>query len=242
MKIRAVIFDVYGTLLDVGPPPPDAGTRWKTLFRENMGTDPPMSQAEFTEACGNIISEMHQLARARGITWPEVNWPVVVATVIPELKRLPSDAQRRFILQQIQTLRTTQMRAAAAEALRRLKQLGCVLGIASNSQAYTLDELQAGLALHGLGLEVFERDLWFWSFEHGFSKPDPHVFRILTVRLETRGIRPEQTLMIGDQPETDIAPARAAGWHTWLLGPEGGERGGDWPAVVSWLESGLQHE
>ena len=32
MTIRAVIFDVYGTLLEVGPAPPDADARWQRLM------------------------------------------------------------------------------------------------------------------------------------------------------------------------------------------------------------------
>lgn len=242
MSIRAVIFDVYGTLLEVGPPPPDAAARWTILFKETMQTEPPMTLTEFTTACAKVISEMHQVARACGITWPEVNWPVVVTTVIPQLKQLSPNAQQRFLLQQIQTIRTTQMCSAAAEVLRWLKKVGCVLGIASNSQTYTLHELQTGLAAHGLTLELFEPALCFWSFEHGFSKPDPHVFRILTVRLEARCINPTQTVMVGDQLETDIVPARAMGWLTWLLGAPCPEQGGHWPAFKAWIESNLQHE
>ena len=33
MSIRAVIFDIYDTLLEVGPPPPDAARRWENLWQ-----------------------------------------------------------------------------------------------------------------------------------------------------------------------------------------------------------------
>ena len=36
MNIRAVIFDVYGTLLEVGPAAADADTRWQHLCREML--------------------------------------------------------------------------------------------------------------------------------------------------------------------------------------------------------------
>ena len=58
---------------------------------------------------------------------------------------------------------------------------------------------------------MFDPELRFWSFENGFSKPDPHVFRILTARLEARGISPSETLMVGDRFDNDIEPARAHG-------------------------------
>ena len=37
MKLRAIIFDIYKTLLDVGPPPPDANERWKNLQTTTFG-------------------------------------------------------------------------------------------------------------------------------------------------------------------------------------------------------------
>ena len=37
MKLRAVIFDLYGTLLDFGPPPPDAETRWGQVWQAAVG-------------------------------------------------------------------------------------------------------------------------------------------------------------------------------------------------------------
>jgi putative hydrolase of the HAD superfamily len=104
--------------------------------------------------------------------------------------------------------------------LRWSKERQFLLGIASNAQAYTLRELHEALATHAMGLDLFERDLSFWSFEHGFSKPDPHVFRLLTARLRLLGIAPAETLMVGDRADNDLDPARAHGWQTFAIGPD----------------------
>ena len=87
---------------------------------------------------------------------------------------------------------------------------------------------------------VFEPDLCFWSYRHGFSKPDPHVFRILTARLEARGLRPAEILMVGDRLDNDIEPARAHGWLTWRLARAAQTdvpppAAGDWVALRRWL-------
>jgi FMN phosphatase YigB (HAD superfamily) len=82
-------------------------------------------------------------------------------------------------------------------------------------------------------MEYFARELCFWSFEHGFSKPDPHAFRLLTARLEARGLQSSEALMVGDSLENDIEPARAQGWLTWQLGPAADR---DWPALGRWLQ------
>ena len=242
MNIRAVIFDVYGTLLEVGPPPSEADARWQSLFRDLLHSAPPLERLDFSIVSSQVIARHHAAARARGIRWPEVHWPSVVAEVVPELTRLSRPAQEEFLFRHIQTGHTTRMTAETAATLRGLKERECLLGIASNAQAYTLRELREALAPHGLGFDLFERGLCFWSFEHGFSKPDPHVFQILGARLVALGVSPRQTLMVGDRLDNDIEPARRHGWQTWPLGqkaarPDGD--GGDWHQLDAFLRQNI---
>jgi putative hydrolase of the HAD superfamily len=91
-----------------------------------------------------------------------------------------------------------------------------------------LRELEKALATHALGMDLFESHLCFWSFEHGFSKPDPHVFQILTARFAALGISPREILMVGDRLDNDIEPAKAQGWRTWQFGPAAD---GDWAGL-----------
>jgi FMN phosphatase YigB (HAD superfamily) len=239
VNIRAVIFDIYGTLLEVGPPPPDADARWRRLFRELLHIEPRLSRLAFSVGSSQVIARHHEAAHARGITWPEVHWPSVVTEVVPELALLSHHDQDEFLFRQIQTGHTTRMIAETAATLRWLKERQSLLGIASNAQAYTLRELKEALAAHGLGLDLFERDFCFWSFEHGFSKPDPHVFQMLTARLRALGIAAEEALMVGDRLDHDIEPARACGWRTWQLAPSvEGVDSGPWPALRERLDPG----
>ncbi len=231
VSIQAVIFDLYGTLLEVGPPPADAEDRWQQLCRDMLGTDAPLTRLGFSVAWSRVIAREHAAARARGILWPEVHWPSVVTELLPELARLSGPDQAEFLFRQIQTGHTTRITSATAAALRWLKERSVLFGIASNAQAYTLRELEDALSAHALGLDLFERGLCFWSFEHGFSKPDPHVFQILTARLAALGVAPHEILMVGDRLDNDIEPAKAHGWLTWQLvaAPSGdGRAAGDW--------------
>ena len=144
-----------------------------------------------------------------------------------------------FILRQMQIGRTLSLENGASEVLTFLRERGCVLGIASNSQAYTLRELREHFAPAGLSLDLFDPDVCFWSFAHGFSKPDPHVFQMLTARLEARGITPGETLMVGDRLDNDIEPARAFTWRTWLLtsSPTTSEPGqGTFAQLLKWIK------
>jgi FMN phosphatase YigB (HAD superfamily) len=241
MSVQALIFDIYGTLLEVGPPPPDAEARWQSLFRDRLHTEPHLNRLEFSLASSKAIARHHAAARARAIPSPEVYWPSVVMEIVPELARLSRRDREEFLFRQIQIGHTTRMTSETAAALCWLKERPCRLGIASNAQAYTLRELEEALANHGLGLDLFDRDFCFWSFEHGFGKPDPHVFQILTTRLEARGIWPPAVLMVGDHPDNDIGPARAHGWQTWWLSPQAAAgQGGGWPALLDCLSTSFQ--
>ena len=237
MNIRAIVFDVYTTILDVSPPPANAEALWAGLFQEALGTPPPVSRTEFSMRTAQVIARLHALARARGIQWPEIQWPSVVLEVIPVLARLPQPKLEDFFLRQMQIGRTLRLADGAADCLRWLNEEQRLLGIASNSQAYTLRELGDALNSAGLNLSIFDRDVRFWSFDHGFSKPDPYVFRILTARLEARGISSAETLMVGDRLDNDIAPARAFGWQTWqLISRSTGYTSGNWRDLLAWLK------
>ncbi len=241
MKVRAAIFDVYSTLLEVGPPPAHADDLWQRLFHEMLGVAPPLARTQFSLATAQVIARRHADARARGIPWPEIQWPAVVQEVTPGLARLTPAKRDEFHIRLMALGRTLRLADGAADGLRWLLAEGVLLGIASNSQAYTLGELAAALAGTGLNLSCFDPDLRFWSFAHGFSKPDPHVFRILTARLEARGISPAETLMVGDRLDNDIEPARTHGWQTWQLSSvsQTGARG-NWMELLVWLEARRQ--
>ncbi len=234
VNIRAAIFDIYSTILEVGPPPANADELWQGLCAETLGTPPPLSRSEFSLRSSQVVGRLHADARARGIQWPEILWPSVVLEVIPGLARLSAPKREDFLLRQMKIGRTLRLAEKAEDCLRRLNDQGILLGIASNAQAYTLRELSGALQDAGFNLSSFDRDLRFWSFENGFSKPDPHVFRILTARLEARGIRPVETLMVGDRLDNDIEPARAHGWQTWHLKP-GSPRGGGFRELIAAL-------
>lgn len=217
MSIRAVIFDVYNTLLAVGPPPPDAALLWERLWRERLGIGPRLSLGEFAVGCERAVAREHARANAAGIPHPEVVWPDIVGEVVPETVALPEVARAEFVFRQMGMTRTVRMEPHVALALRGMRRAGRLFGIASNAQAYTLREFDEALHAAEIAPGLFVPELCFWSFAHGFSKPDPHVFRILGARLRALGVSPEETLMVGDRLDNDIEPARAQGWETWQI-------------------------
>lgn len=236
MKIRAAIFDVYKTILEVSPPPPDREARWETLWRENVGSQLRLSLSEFTAASDGIIAREHIAARSAGIAFPEILWPEIVREVLPEIAPMSEAQQSEFIFRHTALAHSVRLMPGAGDVLRLLRDRGVLLGIASNAQPYTLRELGEALAPVGMTLEDFAPDLRFWSFTHGFSKPDPHAFRLLGARLRLRRIRLADAVMVGDRLDNDIGPAAAQGWQTWHLQAAPTGLGGNWAALQAWLD------
>lgn len=245
---RAVIFDVYHTLLQVEPGPSDAAERWNQLCRETVaaaatgacllsgksGETCPADEdreaghdsaqavptlAGFGAACRREIAREHAAKNAAGIRWPEVDWRDISRRACPLLAALPEEELDAFLTAHAGLERRCSAMPGAVEFLETVRQSGALAGIASNAQKYTLHELSCS------DMEVgawFEDSLCFWSWREGFSKPDPNVFGALTLRLAARGIAADEILMIGDRLDNDILPARAVGWQTWHFR-------GEWP-------------
>ena len=231
--VKAIICDVYRTILDVREPLADAEERWGILFRGVFGNVPALTLEQLAFRCREIASEDHQEARERGILYPEVSWPSVMKRALPELGALPGADVDAFLFEHAQLFRTLRIVPDCATVLRECIERGILLGIASNAQAYTLRELELALSRAGLDSSIFQSDLTFWSFEHGFSKPDPHVFEILRARLQNRCLPTSEALIIGDREDNDILPARAAGWRTWHFSNErNGPDQGNWRSLA----------
>ena len=73
MRIRAVIFDVYHTLLEIGPPPLDAAERWEFLWEDTLADPARLSamraaarSAANADAAGRLAQEFVALAEQAG--------------------------------------------------------------------------------------------------------------------------------------------------------------------------------
>jgi FMN phosphatase YigB (HAD superfamily) len=234
--VRAIIFDVYKTILDVDEAPLDAEKRWQNLLVQTFGNTPGPNLEEVADRCTSIIREDHSEARGRGIDHPEVNWPTVMKRALPALDSLSAAKLANFIFHHAQLSRTLKLAPSCSSLLHQCVQGGILLGIASNAQAYTLRELQVALKRVRLDSAIFQEDLTFWSFQHGFSKPNPYVFQILRARLLNRRIESVETLMVGDREDNDLSPAATIGWRTWQFSKssEGAHRG-NWESLARFL-------
>ncbi len=93
------------------------------------------------------------------------------------------------------------------DALHRLAADGWRMGVLANQPP----EVERLLRARGLW-DLFE--VHAVSDVLGMSKPDPGLFRWA---LESAGVDPAETLMVGDRVDNDVAPAKSLGMRTLLL-------------------------
>lgn len=216
--IRALLFDLYHTLLRLEPQAVDAEERWKEV-RSDFGLGQLPDLESFKARNVEEIRKRHANTKQLGVTHPEIYWPHVVRQAWPATAELAPAQLEDFLLRHIQLIEPLSLMPAAADLLRLATERNLVLGIISNSQPYTVSEVNRLLEREGLSLALFDPDLCFWSFRFGYSKPNPHVFQPIKTRLLIRGIEPSEVLMVGDRADNDIAPARAQGFQTWQILP-----------------------
>ncbi len=201
---RAVIFDIYGTLLVAAPGgvrvDPLADPVLRDILRE-FGHSPPLSPS----------SELHAAVlrhhAAAGVLYPEVD----LRALWREILSLEPGCDTSSLVEAIEAAwhPVTPM-PGAENFIRRLSRTGISLGLLSNAQSNTLASL-GGVA------DLFAPELTLLSYQHGLAKPAPELFQILRDRLAGRGITPAETLFIGNDPLQDIVPAVAGGFQTALF-------------------------
>ena len=201
---RAVIFDIYGTLLVAAPGgvrvDPLADPVLRDILRE-FGHSPPLSPSSDLYA-----AVLHHHAAA-GVLYPEVD----LRALWREILSLEPGCDTSSLVEAIEVAwhPVTPM-PGAENFIRRLSRTGISLGLLSNAQSNTLASL-GGVA------DLFAPELTLLSYQHGLAKPAPELFQILRDRLAGRGITPAETLFIGNDPLQDIVPAAAAGFQTALF-------------------------
>ncbi|HSI10887.1 MAG TPA: HAD family hydrolase [Chthoniobacter sp.] len=239
LPVKAAICTIYDTLLECGPAPADAETAWTRLWREKLQRPPRTALAEFNRAADLALQTETNILSVRGVENPAPYWPAVAELLLPELQELSPEAVADFLYTHAQLRRCVRLRDGAGAVLRALESRGILLGLISNGQPHTPVELALALhapfapvesflpvaAAHGVfagdtaarELEIFTAPLCFWSYSHGFGKPNLHAFQHVATRLRARRIAADEVLMIGSDDLNDLQPARRFGWRTWRI-------------------------
>lgn len=222
--IRAVVFDIYGTLLisgsgDVGTSSSEARPR---AFQEALAA------VNLAETAGNrlsfddllaMIRMHHEHHRQRGIDYPEVDIVEVWRGLLERAEiGEPFDAVRlrRLAVEFELRANPTWPMPNCLQTLERLNRAGVTLGIVSNAQFFTRLLFPAHLdrSIESLG---FREELSLFSYEHLRAKPGLWLYERLVERLSHVGIEPHQVLYVGNDMRNDVWPAARLGLRTALF-------------------------
>jgi putative hydrolase of the HAD superfamily len=199
--IRAVVFDVVHTLVE--PSPAVAVAYHDAARRHGLEVAPDVIQPRFRaawrrqEAIDAAAVPPFATSRAREMD----RWRGIVAEVFgdaPATEAIFTDLWDHF--GRPEAWRPV---AAGRERIVAARAAGVPIALASN-----FDERLLGLAKIVEPLTL--ADHVFASSELGWRKPAVEFFRAVEDRL---GLPPEELLLVGDDPELDIAAARRAGWR-----------------------------
>ena len=206
MKYTDLVFDLYGTLVDIHTEEDDrvwektafyfgfygahyTGPELKAAFQAAMRAREARAGQSY-ECFPDLPFEetMADLFRAKG--------------VVENADALGINAAQLFRISSLDYIR---LYPHALEALAKLRKAGYRLWLLSNAQAiFTAYELR----LLGLGEQL---DGIYLSSNYKCRKPDLRFYQAL---IEDRDLDVSKTMMIGNDRQTDIAGAKAAGMAT----------------------------
>ena len=187
--IKLIVFDLWKTLayMDTG---------YSTIERIKKETGLIMSKRELIKLFENSIQRKRwdsreeaygNFCRKAGLEPSEHNVNIIM--------RIRDTAKAR-----------TRLYPHTLPMLKRLRG-NYKTGILSNSSVFDLEPIRKTPLLGYIDYPLF-------SFEAGVIKPDPRIFRKM---LRMSGCRPDETIMVGDTPDDDVAPAKALGMNAVLF-------------------------
>lgn len=226
--IRAVVFDIYGTLLvsgsgDIGVADPakrgEAFAEALEAVGINLTGDADQAVAEFRK----VIELHHDRSRAQGIDYPEVDIVAVWEETLARLQEqsafnaLPAkEILPRLALEFEVRVNPVWPMPQLVETLQALSSMGLVMGIISNAQFFTplLFPALAKKTLNQLGISS---ELRYYSFEYGLAKPGVDLYKLAQAGLAEKEIATSEVLYVGNDMRNDIWPAAEVGFRTALF-------------------------
>lgn len=219
--IRAVIFDIYGTLIisaagDISLVNESSSVLGMAEAVRMLGGAGSSEDVEVALGCYQAeIQRLQSEARCRGEEYPEVEIREVWKSIVSRLNLSCATIETAALAYECAVNPCGEM-PGASEMIRRLKRESFSLGIISNAQFYTRAVLEATSGID-LSSNSFEAQLSIFSYREGIAKPSLRLFEKASLNAEKLGLRPGEVLYIGNDLVKDIEPAAATGFRTALF-------------------------
>lgn len=234
INIKAVIFDIYGTLLisssgDIDQASLSTENMEKALVTGgfNLGENPEKVSSFILEQLPLKIKSNQQEIKQKGHPFPDVE-------IFKVWREMAEEAQKEGFIQltgkesladtiivfEILSNKVFPM-PGMKEVLNELQKREIPIGIVSNAQFYTpvlMNYFLNRTFSTNQQIDGFEPDLSVFSFKELRAKPDVSLFQKLIPTLENKyNIDPSETVFVGNDMLKDIYTAQKAGLKTVLF-------------------------
>jgi putative hydrolase of the HAD superfamily len=221
-KIKAILFDVYGTLFiskagDIQAARDEAFRNISEIADLMRKYGVTGSSEDILDKFFNSIKEDKKELVDQGVDFPEVKFENI-------WKRLlgikDEDEAKRFSMEYELIVNPVYPMPHLEELLSVCKSKGIIMGIISNAQFYTPYLFISFLekSFEELG---FDHDLMLFSYEMGYGKPSLEMFARAVDLLEKKNIKKEEVLYVGNDMLKDMYPAAKTGFQTALFAGDG---------------------
>jgi putative hydrolase of the HAD superfamily len=206
-RLRGVLFDLYGTLVDLELDEADPSL-WTRLAAE--------LEAEGGRAEGGTLRGLYrelcatEAARAGEGFVLDAVFPALLGRC--GLAATPGAVARLAERFRVLSTRSIAVKPGVPGLLGALRASGCRLALVSNTEALLTRVDLRRVELGG------PFDAVLLSSEVGLRKPDPRIFHLALARI---GVDPAEAVVVSNDLEADAGGARAAGLRSVLLSPAG---------------------
>lgn len=217
--IRAVVFDVYGTLLvsgsgDISLTSGAARGEAASEALTAVGIEKPVDGQRVVETLLQAIQRDH---RESPHEFPEVEIRDIWRTTLDDFGvQLGEEAVELLAVEYECRVNPIWPMPGLEDCLTTIANGGLLLGIVSNAQFFTP---LAFPALTGQSLDQwgFAPDWCVWSYAHRRAKPGVFLYEQAAAALAERGVSPGETLYVGNDLRNDVWPAQRVGMRTALF-------------------------
>jgi len=194
VKYKAVVFDLFGTLVDAD------GDRWDQLFKDMSNAwGVPLEEFKQPWIASGVERDMGGFQRIE----EQLTYVCDVLELAPP-NELLSQAKADYAEMRRQSL---QPRSGVIETLQELQFVGLLRGLVSNC-SFVDSNLWPGCEI------APHIDVPVLSAEVHLMKPDRRIFQLACTRLD---VQPEDCLYVGDGGSHELTAAKALGMHPVLI-------------------------
>lgn len=232
--VKAVIFDIYGTLIISSSGDIDQATFSEKNMKKALIAGGFVNESTRPEVYSFLLNELPKKIASNQKETKENGHPYPDVDIFKVWKEMLDEAEKRQFLQktgyesladtiivfEILSNKVSPM-PGMMELLNELQSANIPLGIVSNAQFYTpiiMNFFLTGKFSTSQEIAGFDPDLTVFSFTKLRAKPDVELFSTIKNQLKNKyNIHPEEAIFVGNDILKDVYTAKNAGLQTALF-------------------------